>query len=219
MQANQIEKQRLIEQVMLAAPVIPVVTVDDPKAAVAMAAALVAGGLKAIEITLRTPRALECLAAVASSVDGAIAGAGTILNGSQMAAVENAGARFMVSPGATSSLLSAASGCGVPLLPGASSASEMMALGEAGYHHLKFFPAGASGGLDFLKSVAGPLPDFRICPTGGVHPGNAADYLALANVLCVGGSWVTPPELIARGDWDGIEALASKAARIAMARG
>lgn len=199
---------------MTAAPVIPVVVVDDPQTAVALARALVEGGLPAIEITLRTPRAVECIAAVSAEVEGAIAGAGTVLDRRQVEAVEKAGAKFMVSPGASPGLIAAASGSPVPLLPGTATASEMMRLGEAGFTHLKFFPAEAAGGASYLKSIASPLPQFRFCPTGGIGPENAGDYLRLPNVLCVGGSWVAPAGMIAAGDWAGITRLAREASGI-----
>ena len=192
------DKNIFLEATMLAAPVIPVVVIDDVKKAVGLARALVAGGLPAIEITLRTPNALDCIRAVALEVEGAIAGAGTVLDQTQMRAVEAAGAKFMVSPGTSPKLLDAAQDCPVALLPGAATASEMMYLGERGYMHLKFFPAEAAGGANYLKSIASPLPQFRICPTGGISLANARNYLSLPNVLCVGGSWVAPADLIER---------------------
>lgn len=204
-------KQDFIHSLMTAAPVIPVVVINDPKTAVALAKALVAGGLPAIEITLRTPNAFECIKAVADEVEGAIVGAGTVLNKVHITAVEKAGAKFMVSPGTSPNLLAAAEDTPVALLPGAATGSEMMALGELGYSHVKFFPAGAAGGPNYLKSIGGPLPDFKICPTGGVSLSNAMDYLTLPNVLCVGGSWVAPNDLIEAGDWAGIEKLARDA--------
>lgn len=204
-------KSDSLNAIMNAAPVIPVVVVDDPSIAVQLAEALVKGGLPAIEITLRTPNAIDCIRAVADEVEGAVSGAGTVLDAKQMAAVEKAGAKFMVSPGAAPELLRAAADCPVPLLPGSATASEMMALGEAGYTHLKFFPAEAAGGAAFLKSVASPLPQFTICPTGGITLQSAAGYLALPNVPCVGGSWVAPSGLMAKGDWAAIEALAREA--------
>lgn len=204
-------KSDSLNAIMNAAPVIPVVVVDDPAVAVKLAEALVKGGLPAIEITLRTPNAVDCIRAVADEVEGAISGAGTVLDAKQMEAVEKAGARFMVSPGAAPDLLRAAADCPVPLLPGSATASEMMALGEADYTHLKFFPAEAAGGAAFLKSVASPLPQFTICPTGGITAESAKDYLALPNVPCVGGSWVAPSGLMVKGDWAAIEALAREA--------
>lgn len=204
-------KQDFLHNLMSAAPVVPVVVVDDPKAAVSLAKALVAGGLPAIEITLRTPNALECIKAVAAEVEGAVTGAGTVLTKEQMVAVEKAGAKFMVSPGTSPNLLDAADDCPVALLPGAATSTEMMSLAERGYNHLKFFPAGAAGGPNYLKSIASPLPDFHICPTGGVSLSNAQDYLNIPTVLCVGGSWVAPKDLIAAGDWAGIEKIAKDA--------
>lgn len=213
-QNNQIAKQSFLETMMTAAPVVPVVVVDDPKKAVVMARALVAGGLPAIEVTLRTPRALECLAAIAAEVEGASAGAGTVLDSGQVRAVEAAGARFMVSPGTSPRLLDAADDSAVPLLPGTATASEMMALGERGYRHLKFFPASLAGGAPYLKALSSPLPQFRFCPTGGIGIANARDYLSLPNVLCVGGSWVAPSEAVEKGDSAAIEALARAAAAL-----
>ena len=208
-------KNDSLKAIMSAAPVIPVVVVDDTGLAVKLARALVAGGLPAIEITLRTPNALDCIRAVASEVEGAIAGAGTVLDRGQIAAVEKAGAQFMVSPGAAPRLLEAAADTSVPLLPGAATASEMMALGEAGYTCLKFFPAEAAGGATYLKSIASPLPQFTICPTGGIDLAKAPTYLALPNVACVGGSWVAPANLMEAGDWAAIETLAREAAGLA----
>lgn len=208
------EKAQTVYKTMTAAPVIPVVVIDDPRKAVGLARALVAGGLPAIEITLRTPNALECIRAVANEVEGAIAGAGTVLDGGQMKAVSDVGAQFMVSPGTSPRLLDAADDCAVALLPGAATASEMMTLGERGYKYLKFFPAEAAGGANYLKSIASPLPQFGICPTGGVSLSNAPDYLKLPNVLCVGGSWVAPGNLVDAEDWAGIEKLAREAASL-----
>lgn len=207
-------KDAILDKVMQAAPVIPVVVIDDASKAVDLARALVAGGLPAIEITLRTPRAVECIKAVADEVDGAMAGAGTVLGASQLEAVCAAGARFVVSPGVSPGLLDAAGGNEIPLLPGAATASEMMTLGERGFTRLKFFPAEAAGGVNYLKSLASPLPEFKICPTGGVDLENAGQYLALSNVVCVGGSWVAPAELIDREDWKAIEMLARRAAAL-----
>lgn len=203
-----------LEKIMNTAPVIPVVAINSVASGVELARALVAGGLPAIEVTLRTPVAVDALRAIADEVEGAIAGAGTVLNAEQLEAVERAGARFAVSPGATDALLSAAETSNVPLLPGSATASEIMALGDRGYSHLKFFPAADSGGFGFLKSIGSPLPDFRFCPTGGINPNNAKDYLGLKNVICVGGSWVAPGSLIEAGKWDEITALAKTASLI-----
>ncbi|MEC9343955.1 MAG: bifunctional 4-hydroxy-2-oxoglutarate aldolase/2-dehydro-3-deoxy-phosphogluconate aldolase [Pseudomonadota bacterium] len=207
-------KQSAVEAVMMAAPVIPVVVIDDVAAAVSLARALVAGGIPAIEVTLRTPRALECLAAIAGEVEGALPGAGTVLTRAQVEAVERAGAKFMVSPGAAANLLDAAADSALPLLPGAATASEVMALAESGYRHLKFFPAAQAGGPAYLGALASPLPHVRFCPTGGISAANAADYLAQPNVLCVGGSWLAPAKRIAEQDWTGITGLAREAAAL-----
>lgn len=214
MSKHQIARQHFLETLMMAAPVVPVVIVDDPRQAVVMARALVRGGLPAIEVTLRTARALDCLEAIAREVEGAIPGAGTVLEKAQIKAVEKAGAKFMVSPGTSAKLLDAAEDSDVPLLPGTATASEMMALGERGYRHLKFFPAAVAGGAPYLKALSSPLPQFRFCPTGGISMANAKEYLSLPNVLCVGGSWVAPPEAVASGDAARIEALAREAAAL-----
>jgi len=214
MSKHQIAKQHFLETLMKAAPVVPVVIVDDPRQAVVMARALVKGGLPAIEVTLRTARALDCLEAIAGEVDGAIPGAGTVLEKAQIKAVEKAGAKFMVSPGTSPKLLDAADESAVPLLPGTATASEMMALGERGYRHLKFFPASVAGGAPYLKALSSPLPQFRFCPTGGISLATAKEYLALPNVLCVGGSWVAPADAVASGDSDRIVQLAREAAAL-----
>lgn len=198
--------------VLKAQPVIPVIVIEDVAAAVPMARALVAGGLKAIEITLRTPVALDAIKAVAEEVEGAVVGAGTILTRDDFHRAEDAGAKFIVSPGTTLELLEVARKSKVPLLPGAVTASEVMSLREEGFTVMKFFPAEQSGGAAFLKSLASPLAGTLFCPTGGISPENARDYLSLPNVVCVGGSWVTPKDLVANGDWDGITALARAAA-------
>lgn len=205
----------MLEDVLGLSPVIPVLVVDQPDEAVALGRALVAGGLRVLEITLRTPRALDCLAAMASGVDRAIVGAGTVLTDEQMAASAAAGARFAVSPGATPDLLAAAARSPLPLLPGAATASEAMRLLEAGYVFQKFFPAEASGGVAALKGIGAPLPQIRFCPTGGVTADNAGAYLALPNVICVGGSWVVPTDQMRRRDWATIEANAREAANLA----
>lgn len=196
-------------------PVVPVLVVEDAATAVPLARALVAGGLKAIEITLRTPAALDAIEAVAREVEGAVAGAGTVLDSDQFRQAEAAGARFIVSPGTTQELLDAAKRSKVPLLPGAATASEVMALREEGYRVLKFFPAEQAGGTAYLKSLASPLAGMLFCPTGGVSEKNARDYLSLPNVVCVGGSWVAPKELVEAGDWDGITRLAARATKLA----
>jgi len=182
-------------------PVIPVVLIDDAANAVPLARALLAGGLSVIEITLRTPAAIDAIAAIAAEVEGAIVGAGTVLDQAQFAAAARAGARFAVSPGVTDRLLDAAAGSDMPLLPGIATASEAMRLIERGYGFAKFFPAEPAGGSAFLAALASPLPQLRFCPTGGVTPQSAPLYLALSNVVCVGGSWMAPRERIKAHDW------------------
>lgn len=192
-------------------PVVPVLIIDDADTAVPLARALVAGGLKAIEITLRTDAALEAVRRVAAEVEGAVVGAGTILNAKHFEAAVAAGSQFIVSPGTTQELLDAARASYIPLLPGAATASEVMALREEGYQVLKFFPAEQAGGAAYLKSLSSPLAGTLFCPTGGISLKNAKDYLSLPNVVCVGGSWVAPKELVAAGDWAGITKLAAEA--------
>jgi 2-dehydro-3-deoxyphosphogluconate aldolase/(4S)-4-hydroxy-2-oxoglutarate aldolase len=179
-----------------------------------MARALVAGGVPAIEVTLRTPAALEAVRAIAAEVEGAVVGVGTVLGETDLRAAYEAGARFAVSPGVTPRLLDAAEDVPLALLPGAATASEAMGLLERGYRHLKFFPAVPAGGARLLAAWAGPLPQLRFCPTGGISAASAAEFLALPNVLCVGGSWLTPADKLATGDWAGIEALARAAANL-----
>ena len=212
-----VSKSETLLAILRLQPVVPVLTIEDASAAVPLARALVAGGLKAIEITLRTPAALDAIRAVADEVEGAVAGAGTILDPDQFAEAESAGARFIVSPGTTQELLDAARGSDVPFLPGAATASEVMALREEGYTVLKFFPAEQAGGAAYLKSLSSPLAGITFCPTGGISPENARDYLSLPNVACVGGSWLAPKEMLAAGDWKGITALAAEAARLGRA--
>ncbi len=201
------------EQVCRLAPVIPVLVIDDLAIARPLAEALVAGGLPALEVTLRTPVALEAIREM-SQVEGGVDGAGTLLTPQDVSAAKAAGALFGVSPGATDLLLAACEEADLPLLPGAATATEAMRLLERGYTVLKFFPAEASGGAAAVKSIGAPLPQIRFCPTGGVSLANAPNYLALPNTLCVGGSWVVPPGLIKAGDWDGITALAREAAAL-----
>lgn len=195
-------------------PVVPVIVIDDVKAAVPLARALVAGGLKAIEITLRTPAALDAIKAVADEVEGAVAGAGTVLDARQWEAAVKAGSRFIVSPGTAPSLLSAAAESDIPLLPGAATASEVMALRDEGYSVMKFFPAEQAGGAAYLGALSSPLSGISFCPTGGISLKNAADYLSLSNVVCVGGSWVAPKAMVQAGDWAGITRLAAEAAAL-----
>ena len=204
-------KQQQVETVMRLAPVIPVVVIDDARHAVPMARALVAGGIPAIEVTLRTPAALEAIRAIAAEVEGAMIGVGTVLNAKDLHAAHQAGARFAVSPGMSPYLLDAADDSELPLLPGTATASEAMSLLERGYRHLKFFPAVPAGGHQLLGAWASPLPQIRFCPTGGISLASAPDFLALPNVICVGGSWLTPRNLLASNDWSAIELLAREA--------
>jgi 2-dehydro-3-deoxyphosphogluconate aldolase/(4S)-4-hydroxy-2-oxoglutarate aldolase len=201
-----------LEAILTAAPVVPVLIVDDWRSAVPLARALVAGGLSAIEITLRTPAALEAIRSVAAEVEGAYAGAGTLLNRAQLDEAARAGAVFAVSPGSSPGLLDAAADSPIPLLPGACTATEAMTLLERGYAMQKFFPAEPAGGVAYLKGLASPLPAVRFCPTGGVDAKNAPAYLSLPNVVCVGGSWIAPKDAVAAGAWTRIEALAREAA-------
>ncbi|MEP2891494.1 MAG: bifunctional 4-hydroxy-2-oxoglutarate aldolase/2-dehydro-3-deoxy-phosphogluconate aldolase [Tateyamaria sp.] len=195
------------------APIVPVLVVEDVDHARPLAEALVAGGLPALEVTLRTPAALEVIAAMAS-VKGGVVGAGTLVTPDDVRAAKEAGAQFGVSPGATDALIAACEAEGLPLLPGAATASEAMALLERGYDMLKFFPAEASGGAPALKGIGAPLPQISFCPTGGVSMANANSYLSLSNVVCAGGSWVAPKDLVQAGDWTGIEALAAEASTL-----
>ncbi|PCD77299.1 bifunctional 4-hydroxy-2-oxoglutarate aldolase/2-dehydro-3-deoxy-phosphogluconate aldolase [Pseudothioclava arenosa] len=195
------------------APIVPVIVVKELAHAAPLARALVAGGLPALEVTLRTPCALDAIRAMAE-VEGGVVGAGTLLTPADVKAAKAAGARFGVSPGLTERLVRAAEDEALPLLPGAVTASEVMRALEWGYDMLKFFPAATSGGAAAIKALGGPLPQATFCPTGGVSLKNANDYLSLPNVLCAGGSWVAPPELMAAGDWAGIEALAREAAAL-----
>ncbi|MCK8483992.1 bifunctional 4-hydroxy-2-oxoglutarate aldolase/2-dehydro-3-deoxy-phosphogluconate aldolase [Aliiroseovarius sp. S2029] len=201
------------ERICRLAPVIPVLVVDQVAHAAPLAQALVAGGLPALEVTLRTDAALEVIAEMAG-VEGGAVGAGTLLSSQDVENAKKAGATFGVSPGATDRLLDACEANDLPLLPGAASATEAMRLLERGYTVQKFFPAEAAGGATFLKSLSSPLPRIRFCPTGGVSLKNATDYLSLPNTLCVGGSWVAPGELVKSGDWAGITRLATQAAQL-----
>ena len=195
------------------APVIPVLVLNDIAAARPLAEALVAGGLPVLEVTLRTPVALDVISEMAK-VDGGVVGAGTLLSPQDVKNAIDAGATFGVSPGATDTLLSACEDADLALLPGAATSSEVMRLLERGYHVQKFFPAEANGGAPALKAIGAPLPQVKFCPTGGVSPQNASTYLSLSNTLCVGGSWVAPQNLIAAKDWKAIERLAAEAAAL-----
>jgi len=201
------------EKICTLAPVIPVLVVKDPAIAQPLAKALVAGGLPALEVTLRTPAALEVIAEMAK-VEGGVVGAGTLLSPKDVTDAVAAGAKFGVSPGATDTLLTACEAADLPLLPGAATSTEVMRLLERGYRVQKFFPAEANGGAPALKAIGAPLPQVRFCPTGGVTPANAPSYLGLSNTLCVGGSWVAPQALIDAGNWEGITDLARTAAAL-----
>ncbi len=201
-------------QVMQDAPVIPVIVLNDVTHAVPMARALVAGGIRMLEVTLRTSQALACIEAIAKEVPEAIVGAGTVRNASDAKAAANAGAKFAVSPGYTPSVGQACRDVGLSLLPGVATGSEIMMAQEDGYTELKFFPAMQAGGSAMLKAWGGPFFDVRFCPTGGVTSQNASEFLSLPNVACVGGSWLVPAEALANGDWSRIEKLAREACQL-----
>ena len=201
-------------QVMQDAPVIPVIVLNDVAHAVPMARALVAGGIRMLEVTLRTPQALACMEAIAKEVPDAVVGAGTVRSAADAKAAANAGAKFAVSPGYTSALGQACRDVALPLLPGVATGSEIMMAQEDGYNELKFFPAMQAGGPVMLKAWGGPFFDVRFCPTGGVTPQNATEFLSLSNVACVGGSWLVPADALAQGDWARIEKLAREASQL-----
>jgi 2-dehydro-3-deoxyphosphogluconate aldolase/(4S)-4-hydroxy-2-oxoglutarate aldolase len=192
-------------------PVIPVIVIDRTEQAVPLARALVAGGVRVLEVTLRTPAALDALARISSEVADAIVGVGTITRTRDFADALAAGARFGVSPGLTPKLAEAARSSALPLLPGVMTPSDIIAATDAGFTELKLFPARQAGGVDMLKALAGPFPDVMFCPTGGINPKTAAEYLALRNVACVGGSWLTPRDAIEREDWEVLTRLAREA--------
>ncbi|MBS0391166.1 MAG: bifunctional 4-hydroxy-2-oxoglutarate aldolase/2-dehydro-3-deoxy-phosphogluconate aldolase [Proteobacteria bacterium] len=202
-------------EVMRDAPVIPVIVLHEVRHAVPLARALVAGGIRMLEVTLRTPQALDCMRAIAAEVPEAVVGAGTVRSAADAQAAARAGACFAVSPGFTPTLGRACRDAGLPLLPGVATGGEIMAAQEEGFSALKFFPAVQAGGLAMLKAWQGPFGDVVFCPTGGIQAGNAADFLALENVACVGGSWLVPPDALQRGDWQGITRLAQGAAMLA----
>jgi 2-dehydro-3-deoxyphosphogluconate aldolase / (4S)-4-hydroxy-2-oxoglutarate aldolase len=204
-----------LDSLLTGTPVVPVLVIDSVATALPLARALVDGGLRVLEITLRTPAALDVIRALAAEVEGAVVGAGTVLTAGQYEDAERAGARFVVSPGATDALLAAAAASAVPFLPGAVTASEVMRLLEQGYRCLKFFPAEPAGGVAYLEALAAPLPEARFCPTGGIDAVKARAYLSLPNVLCVGGSWVAPNDALAAGDWPRITGLARAAVALA----
>ncbi|HUO92598.1 MAG TPA: bifunctional 4-hydroxy-2-oxoglutarate aldolase/2-dehydro-3-deoxy-phosphogluconate aldolase [Rhizomicrobium sp.] len=200
--------------IMTLSPVIPVLVIDSAETAVPLARALLAGGLRVLEVTLRSDAALASITAIAKAVPEAVVGAGTVLNAADFKRSTDAGARFIVSPGITDQILSSAKQSDIPLLAGVATAGEIMRGLDAGLAHFKFFPAQSSGGAAAVKAFAGPFAKVRFCPTGGITPTNARDYLALDNVLCVGGSWLAPEKLVANGDWKAITQLASEAAAL-----
>jgi 2-dehydro-3-deoxyphosphogluconate aldolase/(4S)-4-hydroxy-2-oxoglutarate aldolase len=214
---NSAKHQTEILSITKLAPVIPVLTVRDAEDGIAQARALVAGGLFAIEVTLRTAGALAAIKAIRDSVPGAMVGAGTILTPEHIAQACEAGARFLVSPGASPRLAQAAAAAPIPFLPGVATATEAMTLMELGFHALKLFPAEAVGGAKLLASLAGPLPDLRFCPTGGIDLAKAPSYLSLPNVLCVGGSWMLPKAALGAGDYATVERLAREASTLGVA--
>jgi 2-dehydro-3-deoxyphosphogluconate aldolase/(4S)-4-hydroxy-2-oxoglutarate aldolase len=207
-------RQAGLELILRLAPVVAVTTIARVEHAVPLARALVAGGIRTIEITLRTPAALEAIRAIADAVPAAVAGAGTVLSGTDFDAAARAGAKFCVAPGMTPDLLYIVDNSTMPFLPGAATASEAMVLLARGYRLQKFFPAETAGGVACLRALYGPLPGIGFCPTGGIRADNAAEYLRLPNVVCVGGSWLTPAHLVDAGNWNAITALAREAAAL-----
>lgn len=201
-------------EIMRASPVIPVIAIDDIKQAVPLARALVAGGIRVLEITLRTVHGLDAIRAIAAEVPDAIVGVGTLTQGEEFTAARDAGAVFGVSPGLTPALIAAAKSSGLPLLPGVMTPSEVMVAREAGFRQLKLFPAVPAGGIGMLNAIGGPLSDVIFCPTGGVSQDNAAQFLACKNVACVGGSWLTPKDAMQAGDWARITELAIAASAL-----
>ncbi|ANI29098.1 keto-deoxy-phosphogluconate aldolase [Yersinia entomophaga] len=199
------------EQIMTAGPVVPVIVINKLEQAVPLAKALVAGGVRVLEVTLRTPCAVDAIRAIAQEVPEAIIGAGTVLNPEQLAAVTEAGAQFAISPGLTADLLQAATAGTIPLIPGISTVSELMLGMSYGLKEFKFFPAEANGGVKALQAIGGPFSQVRFCPTGGITPNNYRDYLALKSVLCIGGSWLVPADALEKGDYNRITELAKQA--------
>ena len=205
--------------ILKVSPVMPIVTLTELEQAVPLARALARGGLRMFEVTLRTPVALEAIRAIAAEVPEILLGAGTVLNGRDLDNAARAGAKFAITPGITPALLAAAKDGPIPCLPGVGTASDIMLALEAGFDHLKFFPASQFGGIDALKAFAGPFARVRFCPTGGITAESAPRYLALANVDCVGGSWLTPATAVSAGDWGTVERLARHAASLSKTSG
>ena len=199
------------EEVLRQGPVVPVMVIQKLEQAVPLARALVAGGIRVLEITLRTPVAMEAIRIISREVSGAMVGAGTVTRGEELAAVAEAGAVFAISPGLTVELLDAANQGPIPMIPGIATISELMTGMARGYSHFKFFPAEAAGGVKMVQAIAGPFPQITFCPTGGITLANYRDYLALKNVACIGGSWVAPQGAMDQGDWTRITALAREA--------
>ena len=198
--------------VLAKAPVVPVLTIPDLASAIPLAEALAGGGLPVLEVTLRTPAGIEAIRAIAEALPEVIVGAGTVRNAAEFEAAVEAGSRFVVSPGLTEALIEAAANSPVPLIPGVATASELMRARDAGYDHVKFFPAEASGGVAALRALGGPFPDMRFCPTGGVSLANLGAYLAVEAVVTVGGTWMVPSDLLQKQDWPAIQGLARDAA-------
>lgn len=207
-------KAQLLADYAGRAPVIPVVTIEDPDDAAPLARTLVEAGLAVVEVTLRTSRAMKAIEAIASEVPEAVIAAGTVVTPNQIVAVAEAGARFIVTPGTSQAMADALAEATLPAMPGCATVSEALTLFELGFQTLKFFPAQVSGGAPWLKAVAAPLPEVRFCPTGGIDAANAPTYLALPNVLCVGGSWMVPPQAVRGRDWTTIGRLAREAAAL-----
>jgi len=212
---HQNQARPTLPEILGLAPVVPVIVIEDAAHAVPLARALVAGGLPVLEVTLRSPVALHAIAAIAAEVPDAVVGAGTVVSPAQVAQVRDAGGRFIVSPGTYPTLTETVLDSGIPFLPGAATPSEVMDLLNRGIRYQKLFPATVVGGLDMLKALASPIPQVKFCPTGGVTRETAPDFLALPNVVCVGGSWVCPPALVQAGAWSRIEELARDASRLA----
>jgi 2-dehydro-3-deoxyphosphogluconate aldolase/(4S)-4-hydroxy-2-oxoglutarate aldolase len=215
--ADSFDRNKDVAELLALGPVIPVIVIEDENTAVPMAQALVGGGLRVLEVTLRTPAGLPGIKRIAEEVPDAVVGAGTVLTPADVSATVAAGARFLVSPGSSKELIRAMLDSGALPLPGTATASEVMALLDQGLNHMKFFPAQPAGGVPYLKSLAGPLPMVRFCPTGGITPETAPQFLALKNVACVGGSWMLPADALAAGDWARVRDLAQQAAGLGQA--
>ncbi|MCX7273170.1 MAG: bifunctional 4-hydroxy-2-oxoglutarate aldolase/2-dehydro-3-deoxy-phosphogluconate aldolase [Burkholderiales bacterium] len=203
-----------ISDIMAMGPVIPVIVIEEPDCAVPLARALAAGGVRVLEITLRTPAGLQAIRAIRSEVDGVVVGAGTVLNAGDLERSVAAGAEFIVSPGTTATLLAEVSACGLPFLPGVANASNVMSALDAGFDRMKLFPAEQAGGIGMLRALAGPFPMVRFCPTGGIGAANAREFLAQPNVPCVGGSWIAPADIVRARDWGRITELAKAASAL-----